>query len=176
MQIKARLSPSRPFIDNALQTHGVATTATKPRKRLWDGSAGGERQSSQQTSKPKRLCRGEAPAISPVVPAATLADKKGEAITEIDHPEIRDALRRIFSRSSFDLFILIWTHYLDFNIGLPSCENSPSWPKVILLPELENVYTYYTRLMSTLSAPACSQKLLCCTYLRSSCFLFWARS
>ncbi len=176
MQIKARLSPSRPFIDNALLTHGVSKIAPEPRKRLWDDSAGGERQSSQQTSKSKRLCRGEAPAISPVVPAATLTDKQGEATTEIDHPEIRDALQRIFSRSSFDFFILVWTHYLDFKIGLPSCENSPSWPKVILLSELKNVYTYYTRLMSALSAPACSQKLLCCAYLQSPYFLFWANS
>lgn len=163
-QIKAQLSPSSSSFDNALPPLRVAKVSTAARKRRWDDSGGEERQNSQQAKQIKRSCKFKAPATSPKLSAAAVEDKKREAIALTDHPEIRNALQRIFSRSSFDLFILIWTQYQELRIGMPRCEGLPPWPKTTVLPKLEDVYTCYTRLMSVLSAPESSQKLLCYFY------------
>ena len=61
---------------------------------------------------------------SPAISAATGAESKGEATTLFDHSEIRNALQRIFSRLSFDLFVIIWTQYLELRIGMPLRERS----------------------------------------------------
>ena len=163
-QIKTQLSPSSSSFDNALQPLRVAKKSTEARKRRWDDSAGEERQNSQKAKQFKSSCKGYAPATSPEISAAAVVDKKGEATALTDHPEICNALQRIFSRSSFNLFIIIWTQTKELRIGMPRCEGLPLWPKLTVLPKLVDVYTCYTRLMSTLSAPAYSQKLLCYPY------------
>lgn len=57
------------------------------------------------------------------------------------------------------------TQVHELRIGMPSCEDPPPWPKITVLPKLEEVYTCYTRLMSVFSAPAHSQTLLCYPYV-----------
>ncbi|KAF6225322.1 hypothetical protein HO173_012807 [Letharia columbiana] len=117
----------------------------------------------------RRNPRGPAKAnptiTSPESFAAPVVDNKGEATLLTGHPEVRNAVQEMFSRSSFDLFILIWTQYHELRIGMPSCEDPSPWPKIIVLPKLEEEYTCYTRLMSVLSAPAHSQTLLCYPYV-----------
>ena len=107
-----------------------------------DEAAGGELQYSSQTGKSQQALQWVSTSY-PVLQflQLTLAESKGETTTLFDHPEIRNDLQRIFSRVSFDLFVLIWTQYLELRIGMPHCESVPSEPKITVLLKRKIVYT-----------------------------------